>query len=361
MSALGRPFRALRRNIGRKLTALALGLLLWGTLQNFVIDDQTLELDVRTVSSVEQADRERRTVEAVYLVVPPDTIVRDLSAERIRVKVEGLRDEVGAALGMSAVLELELDVLGTLDETTFRLPLERGVFKGREGSPNLTNFRVRPETLSGTLARTATAQIPLTHLNVTMEGRPRDGYYFLDSSIDVRPNEATVTGPRAVIDAIKADPALPKLTPVKVGERSTRVIQLVGLPQELLDRGVRLQTPGGQVEVSIPIVPEDTTVNLFSVPVRFLNEDVIATSGRQIVARTEALDVRVVGPTLELDRFTPQSLADAIHLVFDWRDATQVQARPKVRVFLDGLSDGVRVLAFDTNEAPIISYELKAN
>ena len=361
MNLVQRLWQGMRRDFGRKLTALALALLLWGTLENFVVDDRDYTLDVRWLPTREAVDRERAHTPAVYLVVPDDLIVRSVVPPRTNLRVKGLRDDL-AGLDLSAVLSFSAADLGGDDERTFVHRFLREEFKSSGEPPQLTDFRVRPETLAVTLARRATIEVTLTFQNVNHSGKPKDGYFFRSTKITIFPNTVRITGPRAVVEAMLTDPLQPALAPVNLTDKAITVSQVVGLPQELVDQGVTLLTTNGQVSVTIPIEPEDDVRDIFRVPVVYLNKDVLAARGKRAVSSPETLDVRVTGPPLDLRNLTDDQLLHAIYLSFDWRNYPESFgniASAKVRVALDqSLPPGLRVTDLN-GEPPTIEYALE--
>ncbi len=175
----------------------------------------------------------------------------------------------------------------------------------------------------------------------------------------MRPNLVTLSGPRAAIERLRADPSQLQLTPVNIDGRSTTVTQIVNLPQDLLDDDVTLQTPNGTAEVSVFIVPEDKTVDLISVPVVYLNADTLVPRKLRVAQATTSFDLKVIGP--ELDKLTPDQLRQKIVLLFDWWDASDsVVGHPAVRVATVGLPEGVRVQNLaNGDEPPHILYSLE--
>jgi hypothetical protein len=356
-----RIWHALRRDVGRKFTALGLALLLWGTLENFVVDDRDTMLDVRWLPTREAVDRERAHTPAIYLVVPDDLIVRSVDPPRTHLRVKGLRDDL-LSLNLSSVLTYSAADLGGDDERTFVHRFKREDFKSSGQPPQLTDFRVRPETLTITLARRATIEVTLTFQNVTHSGKPKDGYFFRNQKITVYPNNVRITGPRSVVEPMLLDPLQPPLAPVNLSDTPVTVSQMVGLPQSLLDQGVTLLTANGQLAVTIPVEPEDEHRDIFRVPVIYRNDDALASRGKRVVSRPETLDVRVTGPPLDLRNLTDDNLLRSIYLSFDWRNYPESFgniASAKVRVALDQmLPPGLRVTDLG-GEAPYIEYTLE--
>ncbi len=352
-----RPWRMLRKDIGRKATAFAFALLLWTVLQGLVVKDEPgIDLEVRAVAKRAEGDREHAS--ALYLVVPDDLILRKVEPARIGLHVKGKRDDV-TNLNLTVVVPFYASQLGTSDEKTFTVPLERDDFKNRGDPPQLTYFKVTPDTVTVTLARRASAEITLSQANVTLTGKPREGYAFQESRIALRPNVVTVSGPRAAIEALRADPGQPRLTPVNIDGRSTSVSQLVGLPRELTDAGVTLQTANGTVEATIIIAAEDKAVNVVSVPVLYRNPESLAARKLRIAHATPSLDLKVVGPPSELDKLSPDLLRQKIALIYDWAENKLPLGHARVAVFRTDLPDSVRIFDLATGEAPQIEYALE--
>lgn len=354
-------WRALRHDIGRKVTALALALLLWGLLEGFVVDEKDFTLEVVEVSSQLEAGRLRGTTSGVYLVVPDELIV--IKKEPfVRLKVKGLADDV-ADLRLSAVLIYDTSDLGDADEAVVSRHLDRDTFKSPGENPTLTEFRIRPDdVLDVTLARRATLDgVTLTATNVSLEGKPRNGYVFAKEGIRVVPNTVSITGPRGVLNAMSTDPTLLRLAPVNVEDKTGFVVKRVGLAPELVKQTVSLLPAPGTVTVTIPIVPENVSTTLFSVPVHYDNEVALKESGRLVTSKTQTLDLKLIGPVSELSGLSEEALKKLFQLRFDWIgvQANMMQGHDKVRVLRDGLSYNVRVLELDSEDEPRIEYSLE--
>jgi hypothetical protein len=361
-----RIWKTTRHDIGRKLTALVMASALWLVLQSLVIGRQPLELQVRAVATQAEADQQRLTTPGVYLIVPDELIVRSMSDPRVHLTISGLRDEV-VGLNMSAKLVFTVADLGGEDEITLSRPLERDSFSvPGQPMPKLTSFRVRPEVLQVTLARRDTAEITLTADNVVTAGKPKDHYFFKTSSIKLYPNTVDLIGPRTVIESLRQDTSKVKLEPVDLANRSLNVSQPVGLAQELRDQGVTMQSGRGQqqVVVTVPLEAEDIEVQLFSVPIVYLNEDALALRPSRQKASNfpRTMDIKVVGPPSELNGRTEADLLSNIVLVFDWSVAPPTYTGPStgsVKYASIGLPDTVRVTDAKGNRDLTIEYDLE--
>jgi len=360
-----RIWKTTRYDIGRKLTALVMASALWLVLQNLVIARQPLELQVRAVGTQAQADQERLSTPGVYLIVPDELIVRQMSDPRVHLTISGLRDEV-VGLNMSAKLVFTVADLGGQDEVTLSRPLERDSFSVPSGQvfPKLTSFHVRPEVLQVTLARRDTAEVTLTADSVVTAGKPKDGYFFRSSNIKLYPTTVDLIGPRTVIEPLLQDSSRVKLEPVDLTNRSWTVSQGVGLSAELREQGVTLQSGRGQqqVVVTVPIEAEGIVRELFAVPIVYLNEGALGPRHQKASNYPKSMDIKVVGPPAELNGRTDENLLANIALVFDWTTAPATFTGPatgQVKFARIGLPDTVSVTDVKGNQTLTIEYNLE--
>lgn len=352
------PWHLLRHDIGRKLTAVALAVGLWYGLEYYVTGDRVFDLDVRLASSRADADLQRNVASAVYLIVPSDVIVRSsTSPRRVSVRVKGLRSEL-EGLELSALLEIDPEVLGERDEHTVELLLDRAVFKTRGREPDFSEFSVTPRKLDVSLARRAEAEFALGAANVTVRGQPKEGYAFDSGRMVVRPNRVRLSGPRSEVEALQADPSRLRLAPVDLEGRVFEVSQQVSLDRERVDRSVELRTAGGVVEVTIPIQPRPVTRELLAIPVNYVNEDALVQTRRKVAFATPELDLKVTGPRALLDALGNEALLSRIRLQWDWNEARLHQAHEPVRVFTERLPDDLVITDLD-GRPPEIEYRLE--
>ncbi|MGQ0554048.1 MAG: CdaR family protein [Planctomycetota bacterium] len=361
---LGLIWHALRRDIGRKLTALALALTLWGILQSLVIDKRSFNLEIRTAASRQEAEQRLAEQPAVYLVVPKTLLITGLSNSLVHVSVEGLAGDV-QDMRLSAVLDFGEADLGGADAAAVLRTLERKDFDaevaGERREPELTLFKVRPESLRVELARRDAVTLTLSALNVVTTGAPREGYLFQESKISLRPNQVDIEGPRAAIEPLRLNPGAAKLAPVNVAGKSASVSQSVGLSAESLGRNLLMKPE--TVEVTIPIVNQDLEVELLGVPVAYLHESVLALRGKKVQGKLpETADVLIIGPHAELSGLSTDQLRARIMLVFDWAQAPpelDQQANAKLKFLRgEGLSASVRVQSLIEAREPGIEYQL---
>jgi hypothetical protein len=367
MSLGARALHAVRHDIGRKLTALGLAVGVWFVLEGLVLDEQNEVLDVKEVSSIEAADRERLTANrsTVYLVVPDTLQVLRWVPESMRLRVKGLKEDV-RGLVMSAVLEFNETDLEGGDQAAVQRTLGRENFKGRDRSPELTLFRIGRDanaTLTVTLVRRTSVSVNLGPGNVSVTGLPAKGYVTDGATARLKPNVVTVSGPQAIVERFGTDPGLLKLKPVSVERRNGPVTQLVGLSQELLDQKVSL-SPDDDIEVTVPIVPVDMELKVFALPVSYDNLGALDERGFKLaVPGPKTLDVLLRGPAPDLERYAQDrdALARQIRLVFDFGTAPLVDGtnKPRVDFYRGDLADAVRVFGLDGPDEPRIEFKLE--
>jgi hypothetical protein len=347
-----RLWMLVRHDIGRKIMALVVAVALWYSLATRLTLDRRIQLEVREVASRAEAEQLRSSAPAVYLVVPPEFIVRDKPRRHVRVDVRGNKDEV-RNMELSAILEIELDALGGQDEAVIPMPLVRSLFKVQGGEFSLSEFDVKPPKLDIRLARRREAEITLGPENVVVVGRPLEGYTFDQNSIRVAPNRVRISGPISQVEMLAGHPEQLKLVPINIDRRILEVSQQVGIDVEKVDRSVTLLTTGGLVEVSIPVRPRDITKELLSVHVTYENEDLLLLNKRRVVFATETIDLLVTGPRSVLEGLTREQLAERIRPMFDWSQVTLTLGDEPVSIFRIGLPDSVRVTDSEGRPAEI--------
>jgi hypothetical protein len=359
-----RVWRMIRHDIGRKLTAFVLALGVWFVLEGLVLDEQQPLLEVKTVPSVEAADRDRLTASrsTLYVVVPDTLQVITFQPPTLRLRLQGLKEDV-RNLVVFATIEFDDSDLKGEDQAVVERTLGRDSFKGRDRNPELTLFRINHEatrTVSVVLARNASVSITLGPANVTTSGQPAKGFHVDTDRILVKQYQVDVSGPRATIEKFRADPGSFKLAPVSIEGAQRTVSQVVGVPADLV--GVRL-IPPSPIEVTVPIVEDDQEVTLVSLPINYKHVEALAKKGLRLVGNPpEQCDIRVRGPAPDLRAFTAEQLAKRIDLVFDYAD---VQLAPGINheplsVFLRDLPDSVHVYGADVGvEEPKVEFKLE--
>jgi hypothetical protein len=330
MSAGERIWAAIRHDIGRKLLALVLALFTWTMLEQAVLDDGGGQLAVKLVQSLDEAaaDRAATEIPAIYLIVPPTLIARDIRPQEVRLKVKGLKDDV-QGLNMWAFLEFDERDLGTATTGWVEVSrtLGREGFRSRGESPELTLFRVNGESTVDVklrLARRATRSLPLGPANVTLAGEPAKGFQADKERATVVPGQVDVSGPAGAIEDLAAGKVQLQLAPVSVLGRNATVQQSVGLSAAAQAEDLRLETLGGKVQVIVPVVPLPIEIELVQVPVDYRNEEALKLRRFTLVERPpDTVDLRVRGPQSELGRFqnSKEDLLARIRPQLDWSQA----------------------------------------
>jgi len=356
-------YHIVRDDIGRKIFALVLALLLWAYLFNALIEDRELEFPIELVETRQEAGTQAG--DSLYVVVPDELIVLKIVPEkRVRVDVKGAKDVMNR-LDMLAIVELSIDDLQDgADERTIRVPIVRGLFKARQGEePEFLEFEPKKEELQITIARKLSADVPLDASNVEITGVPLKGHEFQTERIRVFPNTARITGPKEEIARIRADPTLLSLQPVDVDGKLGEVSQSVGLSQDLLDREVTLDTRDRVVDVIVPIDPRREEIQLVAVPVQYINEDKLILSRMEVVSKTETVDL-VVRASRSITAQGPVWLREQLRLEFNWEDVSpNIEfASPAIDVwFKQGVANPADIEVLDTDlRAPQIDYVIKS-
>ncbi|RKY17738.1 MAG: hypothetical protein DRQ55_15050 [Planctomycetota bacterium] len=348
-------FTILRKDLGRKLVALVLALIVWFVLDHNLSDKRPFTLDVEIFKLRSEAEKERKTRPGIFIVVPDHIIVRNLPRTQITVEVRGLKTDVDG-MELSAVLETPEDVLGQEHEVRHSFVLDRSQFRSQRGAISASEFRIRPRRINLILAERTSQTFDLDFSNVQVAGIPRGGHYVDTTQCRVEPSQVELTGPRSAIAGLRADPSRLRLESVDMNGQGLDVARQVGLDPELIAQGIELVTAGKVVSVLVPVLPEETEQELLSVPVQYDSAGDLVLRNLRLVEATPSLDLIVGGPRHVLDALTDEQLRKSITLKFDWRDAGLEMATEKVRIH-SSLPGSVRVLGLDRRE-PEIHYQL---
>jgi hypothetical protein len=350
-------FTIFRRDLGRKLVALGLALLVWWQISVHLSDAKVVTLDIEITTLRSEAEQASRGRKGLFIVVPDQLITRNVTHSQVTVELRGLKTEVDVLeQTLTMVLEVPADALGQENEADYRFVLNRSLLRSPAGAVNVKDVDIRPKQLILTLAERTTEVFDLGSDNVQISGAPRTGHFVSTDDCRVEPNQVELTGPRSVIADLRADPSLLKLDPIDVDGQALDVVRQVGLDRTVVDPGITLGTSGGLVSVMVPVRPDDFERELLSVPVRYDQEAHLATRNLKLVEATPSLDLLVVGPRNVLDGLTDEKLRRSISLVFDWRDAGLSMATDKVHIHHE-LPPSLEVLGFDGRE-PEIHYQL---
>ncbi len=367
------PWQWFRRDIGRKVGGSLLALVLWLLLQSQLMGEQDQRLGLSLVATQAEAEVMRRTAPAVYVVVPDGFMVRrdrlvdpvlnpGLRNERVRVEYKGLKRNI-RDLELSTLISIDPEDLQGQDEKTIEVELTARLFRDASGaSAELMDFDADPGVLRIPVERRRRAVFQLTSANVALGGAPATGYQFDESQIRLEPNLVSLSGPASRIEELLADPASLRLAPVSLDGSTLAVSQVVGLDATLAE-GVTLETHDGLITVTVPIKAQPLSMELLLVPVAYVNADALVARGWSIQQATETLDLVITGPTSVLSGRNEDWLRQRIALQYDWRDATLMRAKERVRIItdLDGelARHGVQVSMMD-GRVPVIEYQLEA-
>lgn len=368
-----RPLKWIRHDIGRKASGFVLALVLWLLLQSQLVGEQDQRLDLTLVATQSEAEVMRRTAPGLYVVVPDGFMVRrdrlvgpelnpGLRNERVKLEYEGLKRDI-RDLELSAVVSIDPAELQEQDEAVIEVELTARRFRDPQGeSVELIEFDADPDVLRIPVERRRRTVFQLTAANVGLEGAPAAGYLFDESQIRIEPNLVALSGPASRIEELLADPASLRLAPVTLDGTTLAVSQDVGLDRGKA-HGVLLETQDGVVTVTVPVSAVPLSVELLLVPVTYVNADALDDRGWGVLQATETLDLLVTGPTSVLSGRGEDWLRQRIALQYDWRDATLMRAKERVRVItdLDGelARHAVSVTMMDGRPAEI-EYQLEA-
>ncbi len=348
-----------RKDIGRKLTALGLAVGVWFWLSSNLAGERVIVLELRMVETRREAEDSQVGVPALYVVKPNEFILLQGDAVEAKIVVRGLKADLDA-LQLSAVFEIPPDALGTADEGSFRLALSDATqFRALGAALDDLDLIVSPPEIELQLAREDRMTLDLGPDNVQLTGVPKPGHKVDESRALVTPSQVELIGPRLNIKAIRDNPALLVFQVIDLEGEAYTVSRTVSLDRDQVDRTVRLALIDS-VTVQVPIYEEDLVRLLYSVPVRYENEEALGLRGMRWVDRTETVDIQVIGPKelLDTNLYSDEQLLKKIHPVFDWADARLPVANIDVAT-PNLLPDSIRIEAANKGGTPQIKYTLE--
>ncbi|MFT7464321.1 MAG: hypothetical protein ACI9EF_002675 [Pseudohongiellaceae bacterium] len=347
-----------RKDIGRKLTAVGLAVGVWFWLAQNLAGEMGVVLEMRVVETRREAEDAQVGVPALYVVKPHEFILLQGDAVEAKVLVRGLKTDLDK-LQLSAVFEISPDVLGTQAEGSFRLQLTNPAnFRALGAAIDDLDISVSPPWIDLRLAREDRMTLDLGPRNVHITGVLKPGHVVDKSLAVVSPSQVEIIGPSHNIAAIRDDPSLLAFEVINLENQAYTVSREVSLDREKVDRSVRLALLDS-VTVRVPIKEDDIVRQLYSVPVLYENVEDLERRGMKIVDKTDFVDLQVVGPKTLLDAsaYSDEVLATKIWLVFDWANAGVRVANMDV-VTPHLLPGTVRIEALNGG-APQIKYELE--
>jgi hypothetical protein len=356
-----------RKDIGRKLTALGLAVGVWFWLANNLVGERRFLLEIRVVETRREAEDAQVGVPALYVVKPEQFILLEGDSVQASVVVRGLKTDL-ELLELSAVFEVPLDAIPDQNSTPDLQASNEGEgiwtlllnnpaqFRAIGATLDELELEVIPPVIDLLLARKARAVVELGPENVQLHGEPQSGYEVGLSM--VVPNQVGLIGPQRNINAIVADPTLLKFETINLDGKSFTVHQYVGLDRDIVDRPVQLDRTE-VVRVTVPIYEKDSLLELYTVPVRYVNEEGLERRGMELVDADQELDLLVTGPKVVLDRYSEEQMREMIRLEFNWKDAKHRVANIEVKVLMDDkLPDSIQIFDIDGG-APEIMYTLR--
>lgn len=267
-------FTAFRKDIGRKLMALFLAILVWIYVAQKVDDRKEHELHIHVVQGQEAYLEQSNLVDEGFFIILPENVMEISSIEDntfieekiLRVILSGPSERLPTKLvGKYAFsfqnLPSESD---SLDEKVTILIL-------REFFPDLlqaTGIRVtfEPKRIDLRLARRKEINISLSadnNLNIVGALSPEDGLSYEGSRVSFDPTIVTLSGPAPEIDRIKKDPSLFRLETVDFNEiRKDSTLQLHGSP-EMIKKKITLRTRDNVIAVNLNVREKEIEESLF--------------------------------------------------------------------------------------------------
>jgi len=357
-----------RKDIGRKLMALFLALLVWSYVAQKVVDSDTRRLNIRLVTKQVFLEEFSKEGDTFFIILPDNlmevsrsdqtTLVEDqilevnLSGPKdlLPTKLIGKREVHVGPMGRDGVNVRDIPI--TIDKSCFEdLGLEE------------IRASFNPAEIKLTVAMRDELIIQLTGQdNLHVEGElPEEFEMEYDRSrVQFDPNPVTILGPAPEIEKIRANPSLFKLRTIRISQDfSSGFSYDLGPSREMEEKKVTLLTQkGNMVKVRLNLQEKDMEITLFSIPLLLLRngQPLDSRELNSITPDKETVDVVMRGrPSLFASR-TKENLRKKIKLVVDLEDRTDFPQTFDISIWRWDLEDSIRV---NVKDKPSITVRKK--
>jgi len=345
-------YTTFRKDIGRKLMALFLAILVWIYVAQKVDDRKEHELHIHVVQGQEAYLEQSNLVDEGFFIILPENVMEISSIDKntfieekiLRVILSGPSERLPAKLvGKYAFSSQNLiPESDSLDEKVTIL---------REFFPDLLStagIRVtfEPKRIDLRLAYRKEINISLSavnNLNYVNELPPERGLSYDPTQVSFDPTNVTLSGPAPEIDLIKKNPSLFRLETIdfrEIGRGAT--LQLRGSP-EMLKKKITLRTRDNLIAVNLNIKESETEESLF-VPIILLDNGnpLPLDELDEIKAEEEMVEVVIKGPKSALQNFSDEERQARILAVIDLM-GLRVKDIYDLVLFTNDLPESVRV------------------
>jgi len=348
-----------RKDIGRKLMALFLAILVWVYVAQKVDDRKEHELHIHVVQGQEAYLEQSNLVDEGFFIILPENVMEISSIDGntfieekiLRVILSGPSERLPTKLVGKYAFSFQnlTDGSDAVDEKVTIL---------REFFPDLlsaSGIRVtfEPKRIDLRLAHRKEINISLSaanNLNIVNELPPANDLSYEPAQVTFDPTNVTLSGPAPEIDRIKKDSSVFKLETVdfsKIGIGAT--LQLHGSP-EMLKKKITLRTRDNVIAVNLKIKEKETEESLF-VPISLLDNGKPLPSEEldKIEPEEEMVEVVLKGRRSALQNLSDEERQARILVVIDL-GGRRVKDNYDVDVYTHDLPDTVRVSLKDESK-----------
>jgi hypothetical protein len=314
-------YRAFRKDIGRKLMALLLALIMWIYVAQKVVDNKVHSLNIQVVTGMDAYIEESAKVGEGFFIILPETLMEWggigdsalLEEKTLEVTLSGPIERLPSKL-VGKYEIITRTHMGDRDARTVTIDIIREFFKDLAGTRGV-RVRFDPAKIEVRLAKRKEHKIRLTADNLTIAGElPPESEVSYDSSlVTFEPNPVVIVGPAPVIDRIEENPSLFRLEEVDIG--SVRKDSSLDLrpSQEMRGDKISLRTRDNLVRVNLRLQDREEKVTLRGVPLTLLDslKPLTDQERERLKPDQETVDLVLRGapsafPTLSAEQLVPR-------------------------------------------------------
>jgi len=358
-------YSVFRKDIGRKLMAIFLAIIVWIYVAQKVDDRKEHELHIHVVQGQEAYLEQSNLVDEGFFIILPENVMETSSIDDntfieekiLRVILSGPSERLPTKLVGKYAFSYQ-SLTSESDSHYEQVTILREFF------PDLlqaSGIRVtfEPKRIELKLAWRKEISISLNaanNLNTVNALSPGDGLSYDPSRVTFDPTNVTISGPAPEIDAIRQDPSLFELETVdfsEIGKGAT--LQLHGSP-EMLRKKITVRTRDNVIAVNLNILEKEVEESLF-VPIILLDNGNPLPLEKldTIKPEEEMVEVIIKGRKSVLENLSDEERQARILAVIDLK-GRRVKDIYDLVLYTSDLPDTVRVSLKEGESKPVVQF-----
>jgi hypothetical protein len=358
-----------RKDIGRKLMALLLAVIVWVYVAQKIENSVSHRLSIRVVEGMDAYREAQAQADKSFFIVLPENVMKAGVADRtytedtsLKVTLSGMRDRLPKKL--VGMYEVGPRHLGELDAKVVQIQVLKDYFPDLREAHGI-RVRIDPPTIDVGLARREAHELILTGANnlSIVNKLPADLELIYDPRlVTFDPNPVVLAGPAPEIDRIFRDPSVFKLDTIDFAK--VRMDSSLQLPPSdtATSRKVSIRTRDGLVTVNLGIREEEVSRDLTLIPVLLLDggQTLDPLRAKEATPNSETVDIVLKGSPSALNKVIEDDIRKQVKAIVDLHGRKNTDTFD-IDLYVYSLPEGIRaalkgeskmVVRISTDESP---------